>query len=120
MQSVGRVSAARSLALSLANESCSKSTLTIASAATIINNRIFSRLFNNLRYLTQSIAYQKRQTRTEKHHHQQIYNLANSTQTSPNYFIFSSLSAKPLHLVTAYSGYSKQFIDNKVSYKFLA
>lgn len=123
MQSVGRMSAARSLALSLTNESCSKSTLSIANAATIINNRIFNRLFSNLRYLTQHIAYQKRirsspaSSAPELQHSQPIYSLAraNKTNSSSNYFIFSNLASKPLHLVTAYSGYSKEFINNRAN-----
>lgn len=112
------MSAARSLALSLTNECCSKSTLTIVNAATIINNRIFTRLFSNLRILTQHIAYQKRIRSacpsSQLHHSQPIYSLANATSARPsNYFIFSNLASKPLHLVTAYSGYSKEFMDNK-------
>lgn len=126
MQSVGRISAARSLALSLTNESCSKSTLTIANAATIINNRIFNRLFNNLCYLTRHIAYQKRirasltssppsPSSPQIQHSQPIYSLAKAKTNSSNYFIFSNLASKPLHLVTAYSGYSKEFINNRAN-----
>lgn len=115
MQSVSRMSTARSLALNLTHECCLKSTL---SAATILNNRIFNRIFSNLRYLTQNLSYQKRISNDVHYQQSQpIYNISNSANNSPNtsMFLFSNLlPSKPLRLVTAYSGYSKEFIHNKV------
>lgn len=119
MQSVGRMSAARGLALNLTNECCSKSALTITNAATLINNRIFNKIFSNLRYLTQNLSYQKEISNysTQGQQSQPIYNVLNSnadTRSSSSIFLFSNiLPTKPLHLVTAYSGYSKDFIHNK-------
>jgi len=110
------MSAARGLAANLTTECCSKTT------TTIINNRIFNRLFSNLRYLTQSLKYQKRMTSSSVQHQQSqpIYNVSNSSNNTSNSIIFSfsnSLPSKPLHLVTAYSGYSKEFLNNKVKGK---
>lgn len=120
MQSVSaysRVSAARGLTLNLTTECCSKSKLSITNAASIINNRIFNRLFSNLRFLSENLSYQKRITGSVQHQQsQQIFNIANSSDVSStsSSFLFSNLlQTKPLRLVTAYSGYSNEFIHNK-------
>lgn len=121
MQSVSRMSAARSLALNLSNECCSKSTLTITNAATLINRRIFHRIFSNMRYLTQNLSYQKEigiSCSVPGQQSQPIYSVANSNtggpQSNSSIFLFSNiLPSKSLHLVTAYSGYSKDYIHNR-------
>lgn len=123
----GRMSAARGLAVNLTTECCSKSTLSIATAATLINNRIFNRLFNNFKLLTQNLSYHHHHkpiaasTDSPNHLHQArpIYNLANSTnRKNTASFLFSKiLPTQSLHLVTAYSGYSKEFVNNSKSSK---
>ncbi len=108
MQSVSvysRVSVARGLAINLTSDCCRRSTLC---ASSLINsNRLFARLFTNFKYLTHSLALT-----TDAQQRQPIYTLANSTAKTNSAFVFSNkLATSPLHLVTAYSGYSKEFIS---------
>lgn len=131
MQSVAaysRMSAARNLTLNLTAECCHKSTQSLTNAATILNNRILNRFFTNLRYLSQTLnssclkrsVLQQQQQHLHSHQRLSINNSSHATSPAastsnhnPSFLFSNLLPQKPLHLVTAYSGYSKEFINNK-------
>jgi len=102
---------ARGLAVNLTSDCCRRSTL--LASTLITSNRLFSRLFSNFKYLTHNLIL-----KTDINQHKPIYTLANSTSNNNSAFYFShKIATTPLHLDTAYSGYSKDFLNKSTSPK---
>lgn len=137
--------AARSLASNLTNECNSKCTSTTvalvknsSAASSLLSNRLLNRLYTNIRHLSQGLTIL---TKSSHNIHSTVHTPSSLTTSSsgssssiksqttpvtstPNPVVSTasspantSLSNDPLRLVTAYSGYSKEFnfISNSTS-----